>query len=366
MTGLAQGNSRTTQRPGPLRGPGVSARDAARAASRGTRTQGSLEITIFVPRVNCKPGSETPATAARGPSLLLSRSSVGVLAAIASVCLHVLLIGSMIQGFSGKRDKAPDSLGTVRGTVAATEEEGALQWIDVGEESSSKSSDDDPATLPKVSWEPDKVVPTRLPVPHIELPTAPDKSRPAASVSEQPGDSRLSGLYVGQINARIERAWLRPRTPIGAPTFVCRVRIDQAPTGAVEQVTLEQCNGSDRWQVSLVHAIETASPLPAPPDPSVFARILHLSFRGDAYNEGSPHDLYEPETSAAITANDQEQAVPAQDRFGRSLYRGTGRVVDLRIIGRHPAPTQRLQPPSPVLDPVGRAPDPSTQPREEP
>jgi hypothetical protein len=104
----------------------------------------------------------------------------------------------------------------------------------------------------------------------------------------------ISGRYVGQIQARIERAWLRPRTAIGAPIFQCQVQVEQDGAGQVGDVTLIKCNGDTRWQVSLVHAIEAASPLPAAPAPTVFARHILLEFRAMAYAPGVNADLYEP------------------------------------------------------------------------
>ncbi|HEY1898814.1 MAG TPA: TonB C-terminal domain-containing protein, partial [Steroidobacteraceae bacterium] len=106
--------------------------------------------------------------------------------------------------------------------------------------------------------------------------------------------------YMGQINARIDRAWLRPRTPIGAASFSCRVRILQDAVGNVTEVMLEQCNGDTRWQLSLVHAIDSSSPLPAPPDPDVFSRIVHLGFTAEAYASGRHEDQYEPERTVSL------------------------------------------------------------------
>jgi hypothetical protein len=52
-----------------------------------------------------------------------------------------------------------------------------------------------------------------------------------------------------------------------------------------------------------VHAIDAASPLPAPPDPDVFSRIVHLGFTAEAYAAGRNEDQYEPEmlARAALT-----------------------------------------------------------------
>jgi TonB C terminal len=120
---------------------------------------------------------------------------------------------------------------------------------------------------------------------------------PAASTNTQSGvngDSMMAGRYVKQIDHRIERAWLRPRTPLKSDYFECRVQVEQDSGGNVLAIELGQCNGDSQWQQSLVHAIQAASPLPAPPDPSVFRRRLRLSFTAHSYSQQSPSDGYEP------------------------------------------------------------------------
>jgi hypothetical protein len=61
-------------------------------------------------------------------------------------------------------------------------------------------------------------------------PTEATKSSGAKADAES---ARLFGQYLGQIDARIDRAWLRPRTRIGADRFVCQVRIEQDDLGTV-------------------------------------------------------------------------------------------------------------------------------------
>jgi len=58
----------------------------------------------------------------------------------------------------------------------------------------------------------------------------------SASVSDRVQHAVLYGRYLGQLQARVERAWLRPRTEIGAPRFSCRARIRQDRQGAVVDV----------------------------------------------------------------------------------------------------------------------------------
>src|SRR5580658_945504 len=71
---------------------------------------------------------------------------------------------------------------------------------------------------------------------------------------DQAQHALLYGRYLVQVQARIERAWMRPRSAIGAARFSCRARIQQDRRGAVVAVALDRCNGSERWQQSLLSA----------------------------------------------------------------------------------------------------------------
>ena len=133
-----------------------------------------------------------------------------------------------------------------------------------------------------------------VPVSQVDPPDDLISETDSASPAEDPGDSALFGRYMGQVSARIERAWLRPRTPVGDPLFSCQARIEQDASGAVREITLVHCNGSTRWQLSLVQAIQAASPLPAPPDPAVFKRTFSLRFQSLPYSPTVAAELYEP------------------------------------------------------------------------
>lgn len=141
----------------------------------------------------------------------------------------------------------------------------------------------------------------------------PPDDESAAAGSPNPGDAAeralMFGRYTGQISARIERAWVRPRTPIldseqaaartspnsvvESGTFTCRVQIRQDARGNVQEVLLLNCPGTEAWRHSLVVAIDQASPLPAPPMPSVFSRALTMTFEAHSYHPGDPPDAYE-------------------------------------------------------------------------
>jgi hypothetical protein len=116
--------------------------------------------------------------------------------------------------------------------------------------------------------------------------------------------ARLFGIYSGQIQARVERVWRRPRTPVNEGSdlaksansveyFRCQVQIVQDSNGGVQEIQLPSCNGSVAWQRSLVLAIQHSSPLPVPPSPAVFGHTISLNFTGYAYITGSSDDEYE-------------------------------------------------------------------------
>jgi hypothetical protein len=164
-------------------------------------------------------------------------------------------------------------------------------------------------------------------------------------VQDSPDDatdrSALFGRYTGQINARVFRAWLRPRTPIGSLTFSCRARIEQDPVGNVKEVTLESCNGDTRWQLSVVRAIQSASPLPAPPDPKVFRREVTVALQSEGYHDGAASGDFEvPEIPNA-------QAMPQNRQDGEFTVTRTAEGIAIRITGHRNAaddPSSTLEP----------------------
>jgi TonB C terminal len=160
----------------------------------------------------------------------------------------------------------------------------------------------------------------RAAIKETPLTSPPDPSPPLEleilSLSEdKPSDSsvesgdgveraRLIGIYTGQIQARVQRIWRRPRSPVTENTgtamathadesFQCQVQVVQDKIGNVQEVLLPRCNGTEAWQRSLVIAIQQASPLPAPPSASVFSNSITLNFLGLSYVAGSPEDEYE-------------------------------------------------------------------------
>ena len=92
--------------------------------------------------------------------------------------------------------------------------------------------------------------------------------------------SRLAGLgaqWAQAIQARVQRAWIRP--PSAKAGLDCLVVVTQVPGGTVVRAEVRSCNGDEAVKQSIEAAVFRASPLPPPPDPALFERTLELRFR---------------------------------------------------------------------------------------
>jgi colicin import membrane protein len=92
--------------------------------------------------------------------------------------------------------------------------------------------------------------------------------------------ARLAGLgaqWAQAIQARVQRAWIRP--PSARAGLDCVVLVTQVPGGTVVRAEVKSCNGDDAVRQSIEAAVFRASPLPPPPDPALFERVLELRFR---------------------------------------------------------------------------------------
>ena len=90
---------------------------------------------------------------------------------------------------------------------------------------------------------------------------------------------RMRGIYFSQIQARVGRLWEKPPSTaaLSADTD-CTALVLQDPDGYVLEVELASCPDDPSLQQSIVRAVYRASPLPAPPEPSVFVQRIHIAF----------------------------------------------------------------------------------------
>jgi colicin import membrane protein len=102
--------------------------------------------------------------------------------------------------------------------------------------------------------------------------------------AEQAGQeaARVQGVvaeYIGYIQERIQRSWLRPP---GSPAGLsCVVQVSLIPGGEVARVQIVRGSGDPVFDRSVETAVYKASPLPLPPDAALFKhfRELRLIFK---------------------------------------------------------------------------------------
>ena len=82
--------------------------------------------------------------------------------------------------------------------------------------------------------------------------------------------------YAAQIQAKVERQWIRPKSaPKG---LTCTLKVNQLPNGEIINVQIVKSSGNVSFDKSVEAAVLSASPLPQPPDPSLFSRELIFEF----------------------------------------------------------------------------------------
>jgi hypothetical protein len=264
----------------------------------------------------------------RAPQRFFPPAVIGLLG---SLLLHGLAVQTVFLGSPAQRIPGPEvqesgsSLNKPAGKPAD-----ALVFIDVPK--TAKVTDEIHDALASVRAAiKDRPIPVTHPDPSpprdVEtLALSEDKdSESSVNTGDGAERARLFGIYTGQIQARVDRVWRRPRTPVregsdpaknadSVEYFQCQVQIVQDSIGNVQEILLPNCNGSPAWQRSLVIAIQQASPLPAPPSPRVFSHSLTLSFIGYAYRAGSADDVYE-----IVTANTEQAPSKSPTRCPRLI-----------------------------------------------
>lgn len=91
-----------------------------------------------------------------------------------------------------------------------------------------------------------------------------------------PGYQSLKASYVAAIQSHVERRWYEP--PGTSAGLVCRIRVQQIPGGEVVGMRFGACNGNAAFRQSIETAVRNSSPLPSPPEPSLFEREVELVF----------------------------------------------------------------------------------------
>ena len=262
---------------------------------------------------------EPARTPPRDPPSSSNRSWHRVLGLVGTLVLHAALVQTLILGNRVPKMRPPEEQGPGAALIkSGSDSTEPLVFIQLSAiDGRNKALAEDLKSMGSALK--DQIVTIVSPdaLPHIDIAKdeVGDSSDPVARIDQGDPAARaaLFGRYTGQIDARIERVWKRPRSPINpidesqqgtkapsdhestdeANTFRCQVRILQDHRGAVQEVQVIDCNGSVEWQQSLVRAILSASPLPAPPSATVFSHALDMTFESHAYTASSVADDFE-------------------------------------------------------------------------
>jgi hypothetical protein len=256
----------------------------------------------------------------------------------ATALVHLLFAVPLVLGVAEHKKRTPESDGTV---ASASQGEAIESMILL--DLSAISSNDEENPLPPIESEgiAPEVLELQLVSSHPQAPPElkPENFEQDESAEEAAGDpagnAALFGRYMGQISARIERAWMRPRKGLEGGRFECRVRIAQNNRGMVEAIELQNCGEDEVWRESLISAIQRASPLSAPPEPWLFTPTLTLNFTGQQYvaNQTPEHD-YEPVRAlVAMATAPMKLSRDAAEEISRPAVLGGKDDVDLTIVG---------------------------------
>ena len=82
--------------------------------------------------------------------------------------------------------------------------------------------------------------------------------------------------YMAMVQQKIRRNWNKPANV--REDLECVISVRQIVGGEVIDVNVKRCNGDQAVIRSMEAAIYKASPLPSPPDPSLFERVLEIVF----------------------------------------------------------------------------------------
>ena len=99
----------------------------------------------------------------------------------------------------------------------------------------------------------------------------------AAPAAPPPSARVIDPGYANLIRTRIRGNIVVPGDMTGNPEAIFDV--NQIPDGSVISVTLRKSSGNQAYDAAVERAIRKSSPLPTPPRPDQFQRILELKFR---------------------------------------------------------------------------------------
>lgn len=269
----------------------------------------------------------------------------------ASLILHGLLVAPILcAGAKRQKTRVPHVQGSSASQHNPVPRESMMVLFMDDDSSAIRDTSEDESESYHFLLPPQALIPASRPqisAENLALKDEEDGVPPTEANGDQSGRSMLFGRYMGQISARVERTWMRPRSAPTGGEFACRVQITQDQRGVVLEITLQKCTSDMRWQMSLVRAINAASPLPASPDPGVFSNMLTMEFDSNPYIEGGSDDGFEPIARSDLTHSNSCQPFRLYPSGVGADCVPTGRSTSPSSDHRHPVNNLRETSPHP-------------------
>jgi membrane protein involved in colicin uptake len=191
-------------------------------------------------------------------------------AALLTIALHAILMSPLMLGMQARKSHsaAPGGAPASAQQVRLDQITSTLMLLNDHDVTAPDNSVDAAALLAAVTQQTSAIAmdfskPGELP--QLEVNGTEDGievATPSATiVGDQAERTMMFVQYLSQVTSRIQRAWLLPRKML-ATHFRCRVQIRHDAAGVVQAVTLQRCDEDAATQMSLVKAVQNASPLP--------------------------------------------------------------------------------------------------------
>lgn len=224
------------------------------------------------------------------------RSMIPLIGMGATLLAHLLLLTPVFWGSGASQlPRPPDATGASANAGSAQDmSTESLVLIELNTVTQIPAAPTSMAQLPPLAAPPSLLQllgPNSLPL--VPILSDPDGEIAQSSAADVLARTRLAGIYESQIRDRIERAWRRPRTALVDDLFQCQIKVWQDAQGHVQRVALQECEGTPEWFDSIVNAVKAASPLPAPPNPKVFADSFQMRFTSVTYQPGADERGFE-------------------------------------------------------------------------
>ena len=229
------------------------------------------------------------------------RCRVRNMAALLTIVVHGIILSPLVITDHDRDTRGPLTRNSVSNVMNAGSGEFVSTVIFLADQSANANRQPDAIHSPSITVAQNQnaavVLQKMIEDLHLEI-SGDEDMRQSLSSPIDPAERAISfARYMGEVTSRIERSWTLPSTPLETG-FHCRVQIRRDEVGMVKEVTLQHCDAEPEIRMSVVQAIQKASPLPLLPGVSAFSEALTLDF------QAAPGPIRERRTSVQPASDD--------------------------------------------------------------